>query len=108
MDKQREMFEDWYGKNYSEYALKSWSGNGYSNLDTELAWQAWQAAQKAQWQPIDTAPVGVDVLVSRDFGKPPVVAGYFEETNEWLTFDDPFTHLCGLKFWTPLPPEPTE
>lgn len=46
MDKQQEIFEAWYSDNYSAYALKSWDVDGecYSNLDTELAWQAWQAA----------------------------------------------------------------
>lgn len=105
---QREAFEAWYGENYSQYALKNWDGTCYSNLDTDLAWKSWQAALASQWQPIETAPKGVDILASRGFGKPPVVAGYFEETKEWLAFDDPFTPLRGLKFWQPLPPEPAK
>lgn len=58
MDKQREMFEDWFVKDtgYVGYDLLQKQGGVYFQDETELAWQSWQAAQKAQWQLIETAP----------------------------------------------------
>lgn len=42
---QRKVFEKWYGENYSNYALQWKNGDKYDNLDTELAWRSWQAAE---------------------------------------------------------------
>lgn len=44
-EKLRAEFEAWYTAQYTSYIPRS--GNGYSNLDTELAWQAYQAGQAA-------------------------------------------------------------
>jgi len=114
MDKQREMFEDWYGKNYSEYALKSWSETGYSNLDTELAWQAWQAAQKAQWQPIETAPKDgtsfVGYMSYEGFIHAELVHtgkdGFVYATND--NDEVAYTPWKHVSLWTALPQEPNK
>lgn len=45
----RQEFERWYGKEYSTYALQTWNGTNYENLDTNLAWRAWnQSALNAE------------------------------------------------------------
>jgi hypothetical protein len=48
MDKQREMFEAWWKYNRPDY------GEDYHPDMQYHAWNAWQAAQKVQWQPIET------------------------------------------------------
>lgn len=115
MDKQREMFEAWYGDNYSPYALKSWNGDDkyYSNLDTELAWQAWQAAIAAQWQPIETAPKdGTAILAYTAEGQCEVswLHGEWLQSPCYSTYDGcgAAVLLCPPTHWMPLPPEPTK
>ena len=87
MDKQREMFEDWFESTYITHNL------GYSKLDM---FAAWQAALKAQWQPIETAPAGESILIYQSKFKRVSLA--INDGFEWKHA----TH------WMPLPQEPTE
>lgn len=48
--KMREEFEAWYGEHYSSYALKTWNGKSYDNLDTQLGWASYQAALSTKQQ----------------------------------------------------------
>ena len=63
-----------------------------------------------EWQPIKTAPKGIDVLVSCPHGM--YVANYYDLDIEWWHVDDnkhgPFP-LRGAPptHWMPLPPPPT-
>lgn len=48
MEQQRIKFEKWYGQNYSAYPLGYKCADGsYSNLDTNLAWEAWKQSVMA-------------------------------------------------------------
>lgn len=122
MDKQREMFEDWqldtgrtdplhlgYIEDKGRYALNVVQGE----------WEVWQAAQKAQWQPIENPPdpytevivwpYPTDYCMTAEYGCIPGrrgVKGWYHqeyETGCGVNYDE-----CFPKFWMPLPQEPTE
>lgn len=117
MDKQREAFEAWAKAPPREFYLArhpdaaAWPGN-YKDYHVECAWQAWQAAQQAQWLPIETAPRdGRHILLYDPFDHP--CAGYWfscEEWSGWMYADELLADVKpdGLKptKWMPLPPEP--
>lgn len=107
-DKQREAFEAWYGENYSQYALKTRREWKYDNLDTELAWQAWQAAQQTQWLPIETAPRDETVVLT--YAKTSMgisfISSMFFIDDDWYLFDTGELPDVQPSYWMPLPPEP--
>jgi len=99
MDKQREAFEAWWDSTFT--------GVPMSVAEWRVGWQAWQAAQQAQWLPIETAPRdGRPVLCGWSNGEEPCVCYWREIVSGWSAwhgypeFDDQPTH------WMPLPPEP--
>lgn len=108
MDKQREAFEAWAKKPPREFYLArhpdaaAWPGN-YKDYHVECAWQAWQAAQQAQWKPIETAP--------RNGGR---VLGASKLHDEWRIEEVWYCREYGFgggqygypEFWMPLPQEP--
>ena len=92
----RDAFEKWFQGEQGVPYDGMWS----------FAWAAWQAATASQWQPIETAPKdGTDVVVYLANNRPPIVAGYFKETNEWLAYDEPMNTVFPTH-WMPLPPAP--
>lgn len=99
---QREAFEKWaeYGKLDDRQKL-------IVDQSCYSIWSAaWQAATESQWRPIETAPKdGTDVVVYLANNRPPIVAGYFKETNEWLAYDEPMNPVFPTH-WMPLPPAP--
>lgn len=104
MDKQREAFEAWAS---GEGLGLRGDGESYYETCTHFAWQAWQAAQQAQWLPIETAPMdGRPVLCGWNNGEEPCVCYWREIVSGWSgwhgypEFDEQPTH------WMPLPPEP--
>lgn len=69
----RIVFEQWYGKNYSEHALKTWDEWHYKNLDTELAWQSWKEAHRHHAAKMEQEAASRDAEV-RDCGSGDVAA----------------------------------
>jgi hypothetical protein len=125
MDKQREMFEEWWEHKYSNHSLAPYVSNTgvcsfetYKDTRTQMAWEAWQAAQKAQWRQTTTLPPRYEeVLVypppteycnTAQYGQ--LVDG---SCDGWYYSEYEFG--CGVVFyecnpthWMPLPQEPTE
>jgi hypothetical protein len=63
------------------------------------------------WQPIETAPEGVDVLVSAGPARNPgAVAVTIAHKNECGGWDSQFntSSYMGAKYWQPLPEVPSE
>lgn len=116
MDRQREMFEAWYSK-HCEPGVGPWFVRDKDNSDeyymshTQTAWDAWQAAIAAQWQPIETAPKDGTAILAMLPGSDISHSIRWNEINRgWcLTWD-------GWKLgqynqptrWMPMPPEPTK
>lgn len=100
---QREAFEKWW----EDHGLQDdGEDSQYSVAAYSWAKRAWQAATANQWQTIETAPKdGTDVVVYLANNRPPIVAGYFKETNEWLAYDEPMNPVFPTH-WMPLPPAP--
>lgn len=82
----------------------------YSSDSLQFAWQAWEAAQMSQWQPIETAPkenlVFVDLAywpVSSGDGRDEVLytglGSYESEDGRWYLWnsDEPII----AQFWRP-------
>lgn len=113
MDKQREMFEEWFESTYVTHNF------GYSKLDM---FAAWQAEQKAQWQPIETLPVkqmleSREMFVVRGFNVEGIATGPYttDAYAVWLESDCGCCHKFARwkhnfppTHWMPLPPEPEE
>lgn len=69
--------------------------NEYVALLAQTAWEGWQAAMasREQWHPIETAPLGEDVLVFK---------------NGFITQDYRSKYPNNWTHWMPLPPPPKE
>lgn len=105
---QREAFEKWARVNHSRSGY-TWMDDydTYAYDDTRKLWECWQAAQQAQWLPIESAPRnGKPILCGWDSGVEPCVCYWCEVVDGWSgwhgypEFDEQPTH------WMPLPPEP--
>lgn len=114
MDKQREAFEVWVESEFDK--------SGPQKHTADMMFKAWQAAQQAQWLPIETAPRNGSVIILYNAGD--VAAGWWHPhiyngvAYDWCFIEDveidddqrvvpnawlkkhPPTH------WMPLPPEP--
>jgi len=105
VDKQREAFEAWVKREYPYYTDMSleWMDqyNEYALDEIQLAFESWEAAQQAQWQPIETAPRdGERILICEpEF----ITVAYFESGmfQDGERYYDP-------DYWMPLPPEPNK
>lgn len=97
---QREVFEEWFNK--SHFAN---SRGGFGDYKS-FAFEAWQAAQQAQWQPIETAPRdGTEIVILTDIGES-FVAYFGTATKKWHeVFADNIIREQAAH-WMPLPPEP--
>lgn len=98
MDKQREMFEAWWKWN------RPCHGEDYHPDMKHHAWNAWQAAIAAQWQPIETAPkVELKDLI--------VFNGEVQHGQWWEGYwINGFQEYMEPQptMWHELPPEPTK
>lgn len=96
MDKQREAFEVWL--------RNAEATNGY---EADL-WQAWQAAQQAQWLPIETAPSDRPFLGVLDCAGERIICtmrlAVAMQKNS--VPDNGDFHRERVTHWMPLPPEP--
>ena len=63
MDECRKQFEEWYKENYSNYALTLRSGEGYENLDTELAFRSWTEAWNRRDRIIASLQAKIDEMM---------------------------------------------
>lgn len=114
---QRELFEKWAKNPPMEFYLArhddtaAWPGN-YKDYHVECAWQAWQAAIAAQWQPISTAPEdGTSILAYTAEGQCEASwHGLWVQSPCYATYDGcgAADLLCDPTHWMPLPPEPTK
>lgn len=58
----------------------------------------------SEWQPIETAPIEIDILCCGfGNGRPPIVLGNFN--GQWSSFNDPDKNYYPTH-WMPLPPPP--
>jgi len=89
--------------------------NTYVDYQVDLAWEAWQAARKRQWMPIETAPKDTPILASDQFGVMSVV--YWRDVSSshlpryaWSShYDNEYMHHVEAfpTYWMPLPNPPT-
>jgi len=55
IEQQRKEFEEWALDKVTSLIIDEIDGE-YFWVETQLAWEAWQAARERQWMPIETAP----------------------------------------------------
>lgn len=108
MDKQREMFEEWL-KSQGKSNERSHAGP-YFSYGADIAWQAWQAAIAAQWQPIETAPENEPFLGVLDCAGDRIICTmrYAVAKQKNSVPDSGDFHRERVTHWMPLPPEPTK
>lgn len=104
MDKQREMFEAWWKWN------RPCHGEDYHPDMQHHAWNAWQTAIAAQWQPIETAPKNEPFLGVLDCAGDRIICTmrYAVAKQKNSVPDSGDFHRERVTHWMPLPPEPTK
>jgi hypothetical protein len=122
-EQQRKEFEEWALDKVTSLTIDEMDGE-YFWVETQLAWEAWQAARERQWMPIETAPKDTPILASDQFGVTSVV--YWKDVSSshlpryaWSShYDNEYMHhveafpthwmpLLSLPLSNPLP-QPTE
>jgi len=114
-------------KTESRREFEEWANNGYflvrqdhfpdlyRAIQTQRAFEAWQAARERQWMPIETAPKDTPILASDQFGVMSVV--YWRDVSSshlpryaWSShYDNEYMHHVESfpTHWMPLPNPPT-
>jgi hypothetical protein len=111
----RREFEEWAKNKLHSLEIDAECGE-YFWVESQLAWEAWQAARERQWMPIETAPKDTPILASDQFGVMSVV--YWRDVSSshlpryaWSShYDNEYMHHVEAfpTHWMPLPNPPTK
>lgn len=106
---QREAFEKWASNHYaSSYFAWIDDCGCYEFEAVQLLFDAWQAAQKSQWQPIETAPRDGSPILVNWYGDASDSAVIVYWSNGWETGDSRQYEELHPDVWMQLPPEPNK
>jgi len=116
-EQQRKEFEEWALDKVTSLTIDEIDGE-YFWVETQLAWEAWQAARKRQWMPIESAPKDGTQILSFAEWEGITVCSWLDCSEVWETtekmgwaknYDTVAMSYETFEptYWMPLPNPPT-